>query len=87
MVRGNGGGKVAVSHSHGAGDADSRRLRILSGRALLKPTEGRLSHHTLTEESFDFSKSLAWNVAREWLNEKNVPLILRIFDKFSIIGK
>ena len=53
----------------------------------LKPTEGRLSHHTLTEESFDFSKSLAWNVAREWLNEKNVPLILRIFDKFSIIGK
>lgn len=53
----------------------------------LKPTEGRLSHHTLTEESFDFSKSLAWNVAREWLNEKNVPLILRIFDKFGIIGK
>lgn len=53
----------------------------------LKPTEGRLSHHTLTEESFDFSKSLAWNVAREWLNMKNVPLILRIFDKFGIIGK
>lgn len=53
----------------------------------LKPTEGRLSHHTLTEESFDFSKSLAWNVAREWLNMKNVPLVLRIFDKFGIIGK
>ena len=53
----------------------------------LKPTEGRLSHHTLTEESFDFSRSLAWNVAREWLNEKNVPLILRIFEKFGIIGK
>jgi hypothetical protein len=53
----------------------------------LKPTEGRLSYHTLTEESFDFSKSLAWNVAREWLNEKNVPLILRIFERFNIIGK
>ena len=58
----------------------------LHGRGL-KPTEGRLSHHTLTEESFDFSKSLAWNVAREWLNEKNVPLILRIFERFNIIGK
>ena len=79
MVRGNGSGKVAVSHSHGTGDT-------LHDRGL-KPTEGRLSHHTLTEESFDFSKSLAWNVAREWLNGKNVPLILRIFDKFGIIGK
>lgn len=34
----------------------------------LKPTEGRLSHHIMTEENFDFSKSLSWNVAKTWLD-------------------
>lgn len=37
----------------------------------LKPTEGRLSHHTITEENLKFERSLSWNVAREWLKAGN----------------
>lgn len=33
----------------------------------LKPTEGRLSHHTLGEDNFNPQKNLAWLVAKEWL--------------------
>lgn len=41
----------------------------------LKPTEGRLSYHTLTEENFRFGRSLSWNVAREWLDGRNDAVI------------
>jgi hypothetical protein len=34
----------------------------------LKPTEGRLSHHSTTAETFNPKKSLSWAVAKEWLN-------------------
>ena len=33
----------------------------------LKPTEGRLSHHTIALDNFDPKRSLAWLVAKEWL--------------------
>jgi len=33
----------------------------------LKPTEGRLSHHTTTKANFVPSKSIAWNVAKTWI--------------------
>lgn len=51
----------------------------------LKPTEGRLSYHTITYESFEFSRSLSWNVARTWLEPKNAVAIVRIFQMFGII--
>ena len=51
----------------------------------LKPTEGRLSSHTITLENFNFSKSLAWNVARTWLEPKNAVVVIRIFRMFGII--
>lgn len=41
----------------------------------LKPTEGRLSHHIITRENLIFSSSLSWNVAREWLDERNDTVI------------
>lgn len=44
----------------------------------LKPTEGRLSHHTITRENLKFGSSLSWNVAREWLDERNNPVIEEI---------
>ena len=44
----------------------------------LKPTEGRLSHHSITKENYKFGKSLSWNVAKEWLDESNVELIKEI---------
>lgn len=49
----------------------------------LKPTEGKLSHHVITEENFSFEKSLSWNVAREWLVIRNFPLVKRIFLRIS----
>lgn len=52
----------------------------------LKPTEGRLSYHTLTEENFRFSKSLSWNVASTWLDTRNTELIIRIFKIYGVIG-
>lgn len=33
----------------------------------LKPTEGRLSHHSLKIDNFNPKKSLSWLVAKEWL--------------------
>lgn len=50
----------------------------------LKPTEGRLSHHTHTPETFTKSKSLSWNVAKEWENPENAETINRIKEKLSM---
>lgn len=33
----------------------------------LKPTEGRLSHHSIRIDNFNPKKSLSWLVAKEWL--------------------
>lgn len=33
----------------------------------LKPTEGRLSHHSIRDDNFNPKKSLSWLVAKEWL--------------------
>lgn len=45
----------------------------------LKPTEGKLSHHSTKAESYKFSKSLSWNVAKEWLDAKNWGIVRQIF--------
>lgn len=39
----------------------------------LKPTEGKLSHHT-AEKISKAQKSLTWNVAKEWLSISKVRL-------------
>ena len=46
----------------------------------LKPTEGKLSHHIITAENLDFSKSLSWNVAKEWLPGNNDKTIAHIME-------
>jgi hypothetical protein len=33
----------------------------------LKPTEGRLSHHSLRQDNYNPKKSLSWLIAKEWL--------------------
>ncbi|WP_106828136.1 hypothetical protein [Parabacteroides pacaensis] len=53
----------------------------------LKPTEGRLSHHSTRIDNFKASKSIAWNVAKEWLSEENAEVIERVADKYSRILK
>lgn len=45
----------------------------------LKPTEGKLSHHSITLENYLFELSLSWNVAKTWVDEKNLPKILKAF--------
>jgi len=47
--------------------------------ARLKPTEGKLSHHSIRQENYKFNKSLSWNVAKEWLDEKNRETIRTVF--------
>ncbi|MBQ8629784.1 MAG: hypothetical protein IJ421_09975 [Prevotella sp.] len=44
----------------------------------LKPTEGRLSHHSITKENYKFGKSLAWNVAKEWMDMRNGDIVEEI---------
>ena len=34
----------------------------------LKPTEGKLSHHSTKPDNFDFKKSINYTVAKTWLN-------------------
>lgn len=40
----------------------------------LKPTEGRLSHHSVRIDNFVPKKSLSWLVAKEWLDEKSTEI-------------
>lgn len=49
----------------------------------LKPTEGRLSHHSTRIDNFKVSKSIAWNVSKEWLAVENADTIQRIVDKLK----
>lgn len=44
----------------------------------LKPTEGRLSHHTLKAENYSFSKGINYNVAKEWLEDKNYEVVTKL---------
>lgn len=53
----------------------------------LKPTEGRLSHHSITKENYTFSKGLAYNVAKEWLEKDNFVVIEKIFNHFDVFQK
>lgn len=78
-----------VPDTDGTGPPDGVRLHILENGLCelhdlnLKPTEGRLSYHILTEENICFSKSLSWNVAKEWVNVENIPLITRILQRMA----
>lgn len=44
----------------------------------LKPTEGKLSNHTIRLDNYIFEMSLTWNVAREWIKIDNIEKIVRI---------
>lgn len=49
----------------------------------LKPTEGRLSHHSIRMDNFKPSKSLSWNVAKEWISEENAEVVTCIIRKLT----
>lgn len=50
----------------------------------LKPTEGRLSHHSIKPENYVFSKGLAYNVAKEWLSNDNRQIVEELFDMYDM---
>jgi hypothetical protein len=49
----------------------------------LKPTEGKLSHHSHKPETFNKHKSLSLHVAKTWLDPDNKDVIAKI-DKYFI---
>lgn len=49
----------------------------------LKPTEGKLSHHSHKLDNFQVSKSLSWNVVKEWTNPDNQEIVDRIVTKLN----
>ncbi len=49
----------------------------------LKPTEGRLSHHSQQMHNLEPRKSIGWNVAKTWLDPENAPTISRIQKKLK----
>lgn len=40
----------------------------------LKPTEGRLSHHSIKLDNFNPRKSLSWLIAKEWLDGSDADI-------------
>ena len=49
----------------------------------LKPTEGRLSHHTIRIDNFRASKSVSWAVVREWLRPENAPVVEEVVRRYK----
>ena len=44
----------------------------------LKPTEGKLSHHTTKMDNWTPRKSISWNVAKEWEDDDNLAVVEEI---------
>ena len=44
----------------------------------LKPTEGKLSHHSMKVDNWTPRKSISWNVAKEWEDVRNSSTIKEI---------
>lgn len=49
----------------------------------LKPTEGRLSYHTIKKDSIKFRKNVAYLVAHEWDNPDNADDLQRLLNKIE----
>lgn len=49
----------------------------------LKPTEGRLSHHSQRADNFVPKRSISWNVAKEWFNPENRQVVMRLLKKYQ----
>ena len=49
----------------------------------LKPTEGRLSHHSMRLDNWTPKKSISWNVAKEWEDDDNAPVLEEILDELK----
>lgn len=49
----------------------------------LKPTEGRLSHHSTKIDNFKPSKSIGWAVVQEWLDPQNEDVVEEVVRRYK----
>lgn len=49
----------------------------------LKPTEGKLSSHKIKPDNWIPKKSISWNVAKEWMDDRNSIVIREIVNYFA----
>ena len=49
----------------------------------LKPTEGRLSHHSSRIEQFKPAKSIGWAVMKEWLAADNADVVREVYHRYN----
>ena len=49
----------------------------------LKPTEGRLSHHSQRIDNFKRNRSISWAVAQEWLSPDNADVVAEVFRRYQ----
>ena len=49
----------------------------------LKPTEGRLSHHSTRLDNFKRNKSISWAVVQEWMNPDNADVLEKVIRRYS----
>lgn len=49
----------------------------------LKPTEGRLSHHSTRIDNFKRGKSISWAVVQEWLSPDNADVVEEVARRYS----
>lgn len=49
----------------------------------LKPTEGRLSHHSVKLDNWKPSKSISWAVVQEWLDPQNADVVVEVTRRYG----
>ena len=49
----------------------------------LKPTEGRLSHHSIRLDNFRASRSISWAVVQEWLSPENADVVAEVARRYE----
>lgn len=49
----------------------------------LKPTEGRLSHHSIRLDNFRASRSISWAVVQEWLSPDNADVVAEVVRRYE----
>lgn len=49
----------------------------------LKPTEGRLSHHSARIDNFKRNKSISWAVVQEWLSPDNADVVAEVIRRYK----
>ena len=49
----------------------------------LKPTEGRLSHHSIRLDNFKRNRSISWAVVQEWLSPDNADVVAEVIRRYK----